>query len=37
MLYDSTYMWNLKNKLVNITRNILLDLENKVVVTSGRW
>ena len=30
-------MWNLKNKLVNITRNILLDLENKVVVTSGRW
>ena len=36
-MYDSTYVWNLKNKLVNITANILLDLENKLVVTSGRW
>ena len=29
-------MWNLKNKLVNITTNILLALENKLVVTSGK-
>ena len=38
ILYDITYMWNLKkyNKLVNITKNSrLTDIENKLAVTSG--
>ena len=37
ILYHITHMWNLKkcNKLVNITKNRLTDIENKLVVTSG--
>lgn len=35
LLYDSTYMWNLKNKTneqIEQTRNRVLDTENKQVV-----
>lgn len=38
ILYDLTYMLNIKNKLVNITRNRLAGTKNKLVVTKGdRW
>lgn len=35
ILYDLTYMLNIKNKLVNITRNRLAGTKNKLVVTKG--
>ena len=36
ILYDITYTWNLKNKTHSQKRSRLTDIENKLVVTSGK-
>ena len=38
ILYDTTYMWNLKNYTYLQNRNRLTDIESKLMVTKGeRW
>ena len=37
ILYDITYMWNLKDSTNELIQKTETDIENKLMVTKGEW